>query len=224
VYSDDGGAKWFPSEPFPAIGTGEAAVVQLSNGTVYYNTRRHWAPPDGGEDEENAEGDPEAPPQSYESGRTRHRWTATSRDGTDWRELQLVPELPDGPYEDNFGLFGGLTRIEPNQVLGNAGIGKANGYVDVLLFSNVVHPYERRNGFVWLSLDGGKHWIHKRGLCVDEFGYSSLAAGRPGTPSEGWIYCFFEGGGATNYHKSGATGKVARFNVAWLFEGYYVFQ
>jgi sialidase-1 len=39
--------------------------------------------------------------------------------------------------------------------------------------------------------------------------YSSLNAGRPGTPSEGWIYLHFESDG----------GKVARFNLSWLLAG-----
>jgi hypothetical protein len=42
--------------------------------------------------------------------------------------------------------------------------------------------------------------------------YSSLSAGRPGTPSEGWIYLNFEGG-----PQGGST--VARFNLSWLLEG-----
>jgi len=33
---------------------------------------------------------------------------------------------------------------------------------------------------------------------------------RPGTPSEGWIYLFFESEGQ---------GKVARFNLSWLRGG-----
>ncbi|NDB04044.1 MAG: exo-alpha-sialidase, partial [Flavobacteriaceae bacterium] len=41
IYSDDGGKTWHTSNPFPANGTGEAAVVELSDGTLYYNSRRH---------------------------------------------------------------------------------------------------------------------------------------------------------------------------------------
>ena len=44
IYSDDGGRTWNSSQPFPALGTGEATVAELSNGRVYYNSRRHWAP------------------------------------------------------------------------------------------------------------------------------------------------------------------------------------
>ena len=43
-------------------------------------------------------------------------------------------------------------------------------------------------------------------------GYSSLIAGRPKTPSEGWIYLHFEGG-------PGGGSQVARFNLSWLLAG-----
>ena len=43
IYSDDGGETWITSEPFPAKGTGEAAIVELSDGTLYYNSRRHFS-------------------------------------------------------------------------------------------------------------------------------------------------------------------------------------
>jgi len=44
IYSDDGGKTWLTSEPFPANGTGEATVAELSDGRIYYNSRRHSAP------------------------------------------------------------------------------------------------------------------------------------------------------------------------------------
>jgi sialidase-1 len=34
IYSDDGGKTWQASEPFPAYGTGEAAIEELSDGTL----------------------------------------------------------------------------------------------------------------------------------------------------------------------------------------------
>jgi len=63
----------------------------------------------------------------------------------------------------------------------------------------------RKNISVWVSFDGGetwpvKRWVHKNG------GYSNLAAGRPGTPSEGLIYL--------------TTGELyARLNRAWVTGG-----
>ncbi len=44
IYSDDGGNTWHTSAPFPAYGTGEGALAELSDGRIYYNSRRHWAP------------------------------------------------------------------------------------------------------------------------------------------------------------------------------------
>ena len=43
TWSDDGGKTWKTSDPFPAKGTGEATIAELSDGTIYYNSRRHWA-------------------------------------------------------------------------------------------------------------------------------------------------------------------------------------
>ncbi len=62
------------------------------------------------------------------------------------------------------------------------------------------------------SDDGGKTWPVERLVFEGGFAYSSLTAGRPNTPSEGWIYLQFEGG-----PQGGAT--VARFNLIWLLEG-----
>jgi sialidase-1 len=180
VYSDDGGTTWLASEPFPATGTGEAALAELIDGSIYYNSRRHCAP-DGVDN--------------------KRRWIARSNDGGQtWSELQQDSVLPDGPQDDEcFGLFGGLARLPiPFQ--------------DVLVFSNCDHKEWRQTGAVWASLDGGQTWPHMRQVFGDEsFAYSSLFAGRAGTPSQGWIYCFFE---QTDFGPG--NGHLARFNLAWL--------
>jgi sialidase-1 len=80
---------------------------------------------------------------------------------------------------------------------------------DILLFSNPESPKGRHHGTVWASFDGGKTWPVKRLVTEGAFAYSSLAAGRPGTPGEGWVYLMFEGGGA----------QVARFNLSWVLGG-----
>ena len=176
IFSDDGGKTWRPSAPFPAAGTGEGTVAELSDGRVYYNSRRHWAP-----EGENA----------------RNRWTAYSEDGGEtWRDLSVSTVLPDGDQQRDYGLMGGLARLP---VRGR----------DILVFSNIVSPKGRRNGHVWVSFDGGRTWPLKRLVDEGHFAYSSLAAGRPATPSEGWIYLLFEGRG----------GRIARFNLAWLLGG-----
>ena len=91
IYSDDGGKTWQTSEPFPAKGTGEAMLAELSDGTLYYNSRRHWA---------------------EEGANPRRRWTATSTDGGHtWKNLTFCEVLPDGPQNTNYGCMAGLTRL-----------------------------------------------------------------------------------------------------------------
>ena len=91
IYSDDGGKTWKASDPFPHMGTGEAAVAELSDGRIYYNSRRHWAP----EDE-----DP------------RRRWIAWSDDGGEtWQDGGICEVLPDGPQDTDYGCMGGLVRL-----------------------------------------------------------------------------------------------------------------
>lgn len=179
IFSDDGGRSWKASEPFPAMGTGEACIVELSDGTLHYNTRRHWAP-------------------------TREdsiwRWSATSRDGGQtWENPRRSKVLPDGNSDSTYGLMGGLARLP---VLGR----------DILVFSNIVSDKGRRNGHVWASFDGGNTWPLRRQVFGGNFAYSALHAGRPGTPSEGWIYLLHEGGPQGG-------GSVARFNLSWILGG-----
>ena len=96
--------------------------------------------------------------------------------------------------------MGGLTRLP---IAGR----------DILIFSNLDTDQAKRERItVWASFDGGKTWPVKRLVFKGPSAYSSLAAGRPGTPSEGLIYLHFEGG-----PKGGS--QVARFNLAWLLEG-----
>jgi sialidase-1 len=179
IFCDDHGATWQSSEPFPAMGTGEACIVELANGDLYYNSRRHWAP--NGEN-------------------PRRRYSAVSRDGGQtWTDLQEVTILPDGPQDTNYGLMAGLVRLPIPEH-------------DILIFSNVDSESGRKQGAVWGSFDGGQSWPIKRRIFDGSFAYSSLATGRPGTPSEGWIYLLFEGG-----PQSG--GSIARFNLHWLLQG-----
>lgn len=194
VFSDDGGKTWESSEPFPALGTGEATIIERRDGTLYYNSRRHWA----------AEGE-----------NPRRRWSATSRDGgRTWTDLKFIAALPDGPQDTNYGLMAGLVRLP---IEGE----------DILVFSNVDSPAGRKNGTVWVSFDGGETWPLKRVISAGPFAYSSLAAGRPGTASQGWIYLFYEGGPVGSEGDAAeedkvpaqAGGSVARFNLSWLLEG-----
>ncbi len=85
-YSDDNGKTWIPSEPFPLDGTGESGLVELSDGTIYINSRTHT--------------------------RKGNRWVAYSDDsGETWRDLRQDDELFDGP-PDVYGCKAGLIRLE----------------------------------------------------------------------------------------------------------------
>ncbi|MBS3770668.1 MAG: exo-alpha-sialidase [Bacteroidales bacterium] len=177
IYSDDGGQTWHTSAPFPAKGTGEAALAELSDGTVYYNSRRH---------------------HSTDGRNPRMRHIAWSHDGGEtWKNLSVSEVLPDGSQHRDYGLMGGLARLR----LDNH---------DILLFSNIESDEGRKQGVVWASFDGGKTWPVKRLVEERSFAYSSMAAGREGTPGEGMIYLLYE-------HDGGA--KMARFNLNWLTKG-----
>lgn len=188
IYSDDRGKTWRTSEPFPEFGTGEACLVELSDGRIYYNTRRHWAP---------------------EGKNAKRRWHAWSRDGgVTWVKVGICEILPDGTQGGSpsgqrgqtYGLMGGLVRLP---IEGR----------DVLVFSNIISDGDtraRNNGHVWVSFDGGETWPLKRQVDPGRFAYSSMATGRPGTASEGWIYVHYESKGGS---------RVARFNLSWLLQG-----
>ena len=176
IFSDDGGKTWQASEPFPEMGTGEACIAELSDGTLYYNSRVHW---------------------DKRPNFTRRREARSSDRGATWDDFRIIEILPDGQQNRSYGCMGGLTRLP---VAGR----------DILLFSNIDTPNAtRENGTVWASFDGGKTWPVKRLANPGPSGYSSMNAGRPGTPSEGWIYLMPEAGGA----------KIARFNLSWVVAG-----
>ena len=90
VYSDDGGRSWKTSKPFPEKGTGEATLVELSDGRIYYNSRVHWV----------------------ERPRNKRRREAWSEDGgVTWKDWRIVDALPDGDQGRTYGCMGGLTRL-----------------------------------------------------------------------------------------------------------------
>ncbi|MBC8354384.1 MAG: exo-alpha-sialidase [Planctomycetes bacterium] len=131
---------------------------------------------------------------------TRRRSALSDDGGRTWKDWRIVEILPDGHQHRSYGCMGGLVRLP---VAGK----------DVLVFSNIDTPNAKRErGTVWASFDGGKTWPVKRLVYEGASAYSSLNAGRPGTPSEGWIYLHFEGG-----QKGGS--NVASFNLSWLLAG-----
>ena len=185
MYSDDGGYTWQTSAPFPALGTGEAALAELSSGVINYNSRRHLST-DG------------------LSPLWRHiAWSYD--DGHTWQDLSVSDVLPDGNQDSTYGLMGGLVRLPVRDQ-------------DILIFSNIDSNSGRQRMTVWGSFDGGQTWPVKRLVFDGPSAYSSMTAGRPGTPSEGWIYLMFEGG--PNYMYQGA--QFVRFNLSWLLDGQQV--
>lgn len=179
IYSDDGGLTWHTGEPFPEKGTGEAAVVELSDGRLLYNSRVHW----------------DQRPRN-----TRRRQAISDDGGQTWTDWRIVEVLPDGRQDNSYGCMGGLTRLP---IAGR----------DVLVYSNIDTPNPTRERItVWASFDGGETWPVKRLVDAGPAAYSSLAAGRPETPTEGQIYLLYEGG-------SQSKGQIARFNLSWLGQG-----
>jgi sialidase-1 len=192
IYSDDGGATWTTTTPFPVFGTGEAALAELSDGRVLYSSREHMS--------------------------QGNRFFATSYDGgTTWLNFWRSDILPDGARGTSYGCMGGLIRLP---VMGH----------DILVYSNldtdlgVMPPIDqagasrgqgREKITVWVSFDGGRTWPAKRLVFDGPSAYSSLGVGRPGTPSGGRIYLYFEGGEADRY----AGVQLAIFNLSWLLRG-----
>jgi len=179
MYSDDGGKTWNASDPFPAFGTGEAMVAELSDGRIYYNSRRHWAP------------DGENP---------RRRWTAWSDDGgATWKGLKFCEVLPDGPQDTNYGCMAGLVRLpvagRDILIYSNCDSpkGRNHGTVWASFDGGETWPLKRlvfEGNFAYSSLDAGRPktnsegWIYlhfeggpKGGSTVARFNLSWLLEG-----------------------------------------------
>ncbi|MGI9242559.1 MAG: sialidase family protein [Verrucomicrobiales bacterium] len=90
IYSDDGGRSWQTSKPFPENGTGEAALVELADGRIYYNSRVHWS-------------------KRPRNKRRREGWSVDG--GVTWKDWRIIDALPDGDQGRTYGCMGGLTRI-----------------------------------------------------------------------------------------------------------------
>lgn len=131
---------------------------------------------------------------------TRRRSARSRNGGKSWQDWKIISALPDGRQDRAYGCMGGLVRLPVADR-------------DILIFSNIDTPNATRERITaWASFDGGQSWPVKRLVHAGGSGYSSLSAGRPGTPSEGWIYLHFEGG-------PGGGSQVARFNLAWVLQG-----
>ena len=78
IYSDDGGRSWKTSKPFPENGTGEAALIELADGRIYYNSRVHWS-------------------KRPRNKRRREAWSDDG--GVTWKKWKIIDALPDGDQE-----------------------------------------------------------------------------------------------------------------------------
>ena len=192
IYSDDGGATWQVSEFFPEGYTEEAALAELHDGRIYYNSRSH----SGYYDKSLA--------RKLRPDETMRREAWSDDGGQTWENLNISRVLPDGGgYNRGYGMKGGLTRLPVKDR-------------DVLIFSNAdTGGGDRKKMTVWASFDGGKTWPVKRLVYAPHGAYSSLVAGRPDTASEGLIYLLFEGGPDGSYSAM----QVARFNLSWILQG-----
>ena len=197
IYSDDGGKTWQVSGFFPEGYTEEAALAELHDGRIYYNSRSHK-----GYYDESYYSEPQPDKVSEEERLRRIAWSYDG--GETWEDLKISDILPDGGgYDRGYGMMGGLVRLPVKDR-------------DILLYSNAdTKGGERKKMTVWVSFNGGKTWPLKRLIYSGPSAYSSLAAGRPETPSEGMIYLLFEGGEEQRYSAI----QVARFNLDWLLEG-----
>ena len=163
IYSDDGGKTWQASGPVQS-GTGEGTLAELSNGTLYYNSRSHLAV-------------------------DHRRQIAWSYDGgdmwTDWSASDELFEVGEPFYfkygtKPSYGCSAGLVRLPLEVTEGK----------DVLLYSSPDNPgKDRFRMSVWASFNGGESWPLKRLIYEGPSAYSSLAADRKGN-----IYLLFEWG------------------------------
>ena len=190
MFSDDGGATWQVSAPFPILGTGEASLAELSDGRILYSSREHMS--------------------------RNNRFFGWSYDGGGlWLDAFESDVLPDGARGTSYGCMGGLLRlpIDGADVLLYSNLDTDAGSMPKQVGGST--SAGRENITVWASLDGGETWPVKRRVYAGPSAYSNLAVGRAGTPSEGKIFLNFEGGVQDCYESV----FVAVFNLSWLLNG-----
>jgi sialidase-1 len=190
IYSDDGGQTWQTSQPFPVFGTGEAAIVELKDGRLLYNSREHMS--------------------------IGNRFIATSHDGGEtWVSPYRDPTLPDGPRGTSYGCLGGLIRLPVDQfdILLYSNLDTNRGELPDEIGGT--RTRERENITVWASFDGGVTWPVKRLIFEGPSAYSTLGVGRAGTASQGKIYLVYDGGPEGR----NTAAQIVVFNLSWLLDG-----
>ncbi len=199
-YSDDRGKTWRESDPVQS-GTGEAAVVELSDGSLYLNSRSHMSADDR-----------RRIAWSYDGGQTFVDWSASDElfETSGTRASFPFSKMP------SYGTSAGLARMP-------AGSSK---HKDVLLFASANEGlrYKRnsvpktKNVVEWTkiivmaSFDREQTWPVSRHIPHNlGAAYCSIT-----TDNDGMIYVLFE-----TSHRPGRVDNVgfAKFNYAWLKEG-----
>jgi len=171
MFSDDRGKSWQVSNGIMS-GTGEAALMELSDGRIYYNSRSHMSI-------------------------DHRRRIAWSHDGgerfVDWYVSDDLFEIGEPFYfkygtKPSYGCRVGLARIPD-------GIIPAN---DVLVYSTPdwIGGW-RYQMTVWISFNGSATWPVKRLIDANFSAYSSLAVDNAGT-----VYLLYEGGENKLYDKT----------------------
>jgi hypothetical protein len=190
VYSDDGGVTWHTSHPIPVFGTGESALVELSDGRVIYNSRE---------------------PMSR-----GNRYISTSYDGgITWVAPYRDPVLPDGPRGTSYGCMGGLIRLPVDEydILLYSNLDTERGEMPAEI--GATRTRDRENVTVWASFDGGQTWTVYRRVYDGPSAYSNLGVGRAGTVTEGKIFINYDGGPDGR----NTAAHLAVFNLSWLLDG-----
>ncbi len=163
MFSDDRGKTWQVSNGIMS-GTGEAALMELSDGRIYYNSRSHMSV-------------------------DHRRRIAWSHDGgerfVDWYVSDDLFEIGEPFYfkygtRPSYGCRAGLARM-PDDIFPEN---------DVLLFSTPGWAGGWRYQMtVWVSFNGSATWPIERIIDANFSAYSSLAVDKDGT-----IYLLYEGG------------------------------
>jgi hypothetical protein len=163
MFSDDRGKTWQVSNGI-MTGTGEAVLMELSDGRIYYNSRSHMSV-------------------------DHRRRIAWSHDGgnkfVDWQVSEDLFEIGEPFYfkygrKPSYGCRAGLARI-PDGILPAS---------DVLVYSSPDWTGGWRYQMtVWASFNGTATWPVKRLIDGHHSAYSSLAVDQDGT-----IYLLYEGG------------------------------
>jgi sialidase-1 len=192
IFSDDRGRTWQTGAPFPVLGSGEAALAEVSDGRILYSSREHMS--------------------------RGNRFFAWSHDGGNrWLDFWRSDVLPDGARGTSYGCMGGLVRlpIAGRDILLYSNLDSDGGELPSRARAGASTSHGRENLTVWASFDGGQTWPVKRLVFDGPSAYSCLGVGKNATPGEGRCFLLFEGGREGIY--SGI--QLATFDLSWLLEG-----